>query len=45
MTQVEVLDAAPDRARGYKVDVSRGEQVGRVSSEWLEVAGLIRTGG
>ena len=35
MTQVEVLDAAPDRTGGYKVDVSRGERVGRVSSEWF----------
>jgi hypothetical protein len=35
MTQMEVLDAAPDRAGGYKVDVSRGERVGRVSSEWF----------
>ncbi len=35
MTQVEVLDAARDHAGGYKVDVSRGERVGRVSSEWF----------
>jgi hypothetical protein len=35
MTHVEVLNAARDRAGGYKVDVSRGERVGRVSSEWL----------
>ena len=35
MTQVEVLNAARDRAGGYKVDVSRGERVGRVSSEWF----------
>ena len=35
MTQVEVLDAVHDRAGGYKVDVSRGERVGRVSSEWF----------
>ncbi len=35
MTQVEVLDAVRDRAGGYKVDVSRGERVGRVSSEWF----------
>jgi hypothetical protein len=33
MTQVEVLDAARDHADGYNVDVSRGERVGRVSSE------------
>jgi len=35
MTQVEVLDAARDRAGGYKVEVSRGERIGRVSSEWF----------
>jgi hypothetical protein len=34
MTQVEVLSAARDRA-GHKVDVTRGERVGRVSSEWF----------
>ena len=34
MTDLEVLDARPD-SRGYKVDVSRGERVGRVSSEWF----------
>lgn len=33
MTNVEVLDARPDARGGYKVDVSRGERVGRVSSE------------
>ncbi len=31
MTGVEVLDAAS----GYKVDATRGERVGRVSSEWF----------
>jgi hypothetical protein len=35
MTQVQVLDASPDRSGGYKVDVGRGQRVGRVSSEWL----------
>ena len=35
MTQVEVLSAARDRAGGYNVDVTRGERVGRVSSEWF----------
>jgi hypothetical protein len=35
MTQVEVLNAARDRVGGYKVDVTRGERVGRVSSEWF----------
>ena len=35
MTHVEILDPARDRAGGYKVDVSRGERIGRVSSEWF----------
>ena len=35
MTNVEVLDARPDTHGGYKVDVSRGERVVRVSSEWF----------
>jgi hypothetical protein len=35
MTQVEVPNAARDCAGGYKVDVSRGERGGRVSSEWF----------
>jgi hypothetical protein len=35
MTQAEILDAARDRVGGYKVDVSRGERIGRVSSEWF----------
>ncbi|MCQ8280097.1 DUF932 domain-containing protein, partial [Acetobacteraceae bacterium KSS8] len=35
MTHVEILDAACDRADGYKVDVSRGQRIGRVSSEWF----------
>ena len=35
MTHVEILNAARDRAGGYKVDVSRGERIGRVSSEWF----------
>jgi len=35
MTQVQILDGAPSRAGGYKVDVSRGERIGRVSSEWF----------
>ncbi|MFV3131295.1 DUF932 domain-containing protein [Niveispirillum sp. KHB5.9] len=35
MTQVEILDAAPDRTGGYKVDVTRGQRIGRVSSEWF----------
>jgi len=35
MTDVEVLDARPDLGGGYKVDVLRGDRVGRVSSEWF----------
>lgn len=35
MTNVEVLDARPDRRGGYRVDVGRGERIGRVSSEWF----------
>lgn len=32
---MQVLDARRDMTGGYKVDVSRGERVGRVSSEWF----------
>ncbi|MET3927502.1 DUF932 domain-containing protein [Devosia sp. 2618] len=35
MSNVEILDAAPRARGGYRVDVSRGERVGRVSSEWF----------
>ena len=35
MTQLSVMDAARGERDGYKVDVSRGERVGRVSSEWF----------
>jgi len=35
MTQLNVLDAARDERGGYKVDMSRGERVDRVSSEWF----------
>ncbi len=35
MTQVEILDAVRDSAGGYKVNVSRGQRIGRVSSEWF----------
>jgi hypothetical protein len=34
MTEVEILGPAPARG-GYKVDASRGERIGRVSSEWF----------
>lgn len=32
---MQVLDARRDLGGGYKVDVTRGERVGRVSSEWF----------
>ncbi len=32
---MQVLDARRDTSGGYKVDVSRGERIGRVSSEWF----------
>jgi hypothetical protein len=35
MTHVENLDRRPEMSGGYKVDVSRGQRVGRVSSEWF----------
>ncbi|WP_156680473.1 DUF932 domain-containing protein [Sphingomonas profundi] len=35
MTQMQVLDARQDMSGGYKVDVSRGQRIGRVSSEWF----------
>jgi hypothetical protein len=35
MTSMEILSSRRDFSGGYKVDVSRGERVGRVSSEWF----------
>ena len=35
MTSMEPLSGRRDFNGGYKVDVSRGERVGRVSSEWF----------
>ena len=35
MNQVQIFDAARGRDGGYKVDVSRAERIGRVSSEWF----------
>ena len=32
---MQVLDARRDMSGGYKVDVSRGKRIGRVSSEWF----------
>ena len=31
----EIIDAGRDMSGGYKVDVSRGTNVDRVSSEWF----------
>ncbi len=35
MSNVEILDAPRDASGGYKVDVGRGQRIGRVSSEWF----------
>ena len=35
MTSIEVIGGRRDASRGYKVDVSRGQRVSRVSSEWF----------
>ena len=35
MSNAETLDARPDVRGGYKVNVGRGERIGRVSSEWF----------
>ena len=35
MTQLNTVDAARSEGAGYKVDVSRGQRIGRVSSEWF----------
>jgi hypothetical protein len=35
MTQVEILETARGYDGGYKVEASRGERIGRVSSEWF----------
>jgi len=35
MDNLQVLDGRSGSSAGYKVDVSRGERVGRVSSEWF----------
>ncbi len=32
---MQILDARRDPTGGYKVDVTRGERIGRVSSEWF----------
>ena len=35
MTNTVTIDAGRDAPGGYKVDVGRGQSVGRVSSEWF----------
>ena len=35
MTNAVIIDAGRDAPGGYKVDVGRGQRVGRVSSEWF----------
>lgn len=35
MNHVEILGSARGRDGGYKVDASRGQRIGRVSSEWF----------
>jgi hypothetical protein len=35
MTQLDVLEATRGERGGYRVDVNRGERIGRVSSEWF----------
>ena len=35
MTEIDVLDCKRGATGGYKVDVTGGERVGRVSSEWF----------
>jgi hypothetical protein len=35
MTQLNTVDAARNEGAGHKVDVSRGQRIGRVSSEWF----------
>src|SRR4249920_3319004 len=35
LIHAELVNAGPKAFDGYKVDVSRGERVGRVSSEWF----------
>ncbi|MDU6322905.1 MAG: DUF932 domain-containing protein, partial [Bradyrhizobium sp.] len=32
---MQVLDARRDVSGGWKVDINRGERIGRVSSEWF----------
>jgi hypothetical protein len=34
--------APPPATSAYKVDISRGERIGRVSSEWFSVSDVLR---
>ena len=36
MTQMNIHAPARNAREGYKVDVSRGQRIGRVSSEWFK---------
>jgi hypothetical protein len=35
MTHMEIQAPTRNAPNGYKVDVSRGQRIGRVSSEWF----------
>jgi len=35
MTQIAIQSPTRNTSKGYKVDISRGERIGRVSSEWF----------
>ena len=35
MISMEILEGRRDNSGGYRVDVTRGERIGRVSSEWF----------
>ena len=35
MNQMNIANATSTRSGAFKVDVSRGERIGRVSSEWF----------
>lgn len=35
MTRIEILQPTRNMGSGYKVDINRGERIGRVSSEWF----------
>jgi len=36
---MQILDAGRDLGKGYRVDASRGQRIGRVSSEWFSRPG------